>query len=340
MNRKELEKTAQRLVAPEQGILAADESNATIGKRFEAVGIPCTADTRRAYRELLLTAPGIERYLSGVILYDETLKQSAEKGTRFVDLLNARGILPGIKVDGGAKPLAGYPGESVTEGLDGLRERLAAYRDLGARFTKWRAVIAIDSVRPSPTAIRSNAEALSRYAMLAQEQDLVPIVEPEVLMDGDHDLARCEAVTGQVLEQVFAALHAQGACLEGLILKPNMVVAGKKCATQPSVEAVAEATLRTLRRFVPAAVPGIAFLSGGQAPERASAHLNAMNQSPLSRPWQLTFSFSRALQESPLKTWAGSSDRVAEAQKRFAHRVRLNGLARLGRYSAELEGAI
>jgi fructose-bisphosphate aldolase class I len=333
----ELEATARRLVAPECGILAADESSATIGKRFEALGIPCTVETRRAYRELLFTAPGIERYLSGVILYDETLKQASQGGARFVDLLARREILPGIKVDAGAKPLAGHPGEFITEGLDGLRERLAAYREQGARFTKWRAVITIDASRPSRTAIRSNAEALARYAMLAQEQGLVPIVEPEVLMDGDHDLARCETVTGMVLHQVFESLHAHGACLEGLILKPNMVVAGKKCPEQPGVEPVAEATLRTLRRHVPAAVPGIAFLSGGQTPERASAHLNALNQGASRPPWQLTFSFSRALQEPPLAAWAGQADQVASAQKLFTHRVRLNSLARMGRYSKDLE---
>ncbi|EQD70524.1 Fructose-bisphosphate aldolase B [mine drainage metagenome] len=336
----QIEETARRLVAPERGILAADESSATIGKRFEALGIPCTAETRRAYRGLLFSSPGIERHLSGVILYDETLKQSAQNGERFVDLLASRGILPGIKVDGGAKPFAGHPGEFVTEGLDGLRERLGSYRDLGARFTKWRAVIAIDALHPSRIAVRSNAEALARYVMLAQEQGLVPIVEPEVLMEGDHDQARCEAVTGEVLQQVFDALHAHGACLEGLVLKPNMVVAGKKCPNQSTVEAVAEATLRTLTRFVPAAVPGIAFLSGGQTPERATAHLNAMNQSQRPLPWQVTFSFSRALQEPPLGAWAGQAERVVPAQKLFAHRVRLNSLARMGRYSHELEEAV
>ncbi|MHB1543835.1 MAG: class I fructose-bisphosphate aldolase [Gammaproteobacteria bacterium] len=336
----QLEETARRLVAPERGILAADESSATIGKRFEALGLPCTVESRRAYRELLFSSPGIERYLSGVILYEETLKQTAQSGERFVDLLTSREILPGIKVDGGAKPFAGHPGEFVTEGLDGLRERLSSYRDLGARFTKWRAVISIDALRPSRCAVRSNAEALARYAMLAQEQGLVPIVEPEVLMEGDHDQARCEVVTVEVLNRVFEALHAHGACLEGLILKPNMVVAGKKCPAQPTVEAVAGATLRTLARSVPSAVPGIAFLSGGQTPERATAHLNAMNQSAHPLPWQVTFSFSRALQEPPLSAWAGQTDRVATAQKLFAHRVHLNSLARMGRYSHELEGAV
>ncbi len=334
----QLEETARLLVAPERGILAADESSATIGKRFETLGIPCTAESRRTYRELLFTSPGIERYLSGVILYEETLKQATQSGGRFVDLLAERHILPGIKVDGGAKPLAGHPGEFVTEGLDGLRERLIAYRDLGARFTKWRAVIAIDSARPSRIAIQTNAEALARYALLAQEQELVPIVEPEVLMEGDHDQERCEEVTRAVLNRVFEALRDHGAHLEGLILKPNMIVAGKKCPIQPDIAAVAEATLRTLRQSVPAAVPGIAFLSGGQTPERATAHLNAMNQSPAS--WQVTFSFSRALQEPPLGAWAGRADQAALAQKLFSHRAHLNSLARMGRYSPTLEGAV
>ncbi len=338
MAQQELRSTARALVAEGKGILAADESSGTIRKRFDGVGVECTEETRRAYRELLFAAPGIEEYISGVILFDETIRQKAGDGTPFPKLLERRGILPGIKVDGGAKEMAGFSGEKVTEGLDGLRERLAAYRDLGARFAKWRAVISIGPGNPTSGCIEANAEALARYAALSQERGIVPIVEPEVLMDGEHPIERCEEATTTALRAVFARLALHRVALEGMILKPNMVVSGKACPKQAGVEEVAEATLRTFRRVVPAAVPGIAFLSGGQSPEAASAHLNAMSaRGP--HPWALTFSFSRALQDPVLKTWKGSAANAAAAHKVFLHRARCNSLARAGRYSRDLESA-
>jgi fructose-bisphosphate aldolase class I len=332
-----LDALAQQLVAPDHGILAADESSGTIEKRFRAVGVPCTEVSRRDYRELLFSSPGIDQHLSGVILYEETLGQTGRSGRRLVQMLEDRGILPGIKVDRGVKALPGHPEESVTEGLDGLRERLSAYREQGARFTKWRAVIAVDEQRPSAPALRANAEALAHYAKLVQEAGMVPIVEPEVLMEGSHDLDRCRTVTTAALDHLFSSLKAYGVRLEALILKPNMVVPGKQSDRPATVEAVAEATVETLTRTVPAAVPGVAFLSGGQSPEEATRHLNAINLVAARLPWRLTFSFSRALQEPPLRAWAGKDGQVREAQSLFSHRVRLNGLASMGRYHPDLE---
>ncbi len=335
----DLEATAGALVPPGKGILAADESHATVGRRFEAVGIPNTEENRRLYRQMLFATRGIAELLSGVILYDETIRQKADDGTPFVELLARQGILPGIKVDRGTKPLAGVR-EQVTEGLDGLRERLAEYRALGARFAKWRAVFAIGPGIPSRYALGVNAHALARYAALCQEAGVVPIVEPEVLMEGDHPLERCFEVTEAVLHGTFHALHEQGVVLEGMLLKPNMVLAGERCPRQPSVQEVAEATLRCLRRTVPAVVPGIVFLSGGQRDELATAHLNAMNVLPGPHPWQLSFSYARALQAPALRAWRGDPARVAEGQKAFSHRARLNGAARFGRYTPELERAV
>ncbi len=331
MNQEKLCSTAQALVAPGKGILAADESTGTITRRLKSVGVESTAATRRAYRDLLLTTAGAEAYISGVILFDETIRQTSLSGVLFTQLLSERGMIPGIKVDLGAKALAGFPGEQITEGLDGLRERLAAYVELGARFAKWRAVLSIGEGLPTPFCIEANAHALARYAALCQEADLVPIVEPEVLMDGSNTIARCEEVTTAVLAAVFAALRQHRVLLEGLLLKPNMVIAGKRCPVQNPVEEVASATVRTLLRTVPAAVPGIVFLSGGQEPEQATAHLNAMNKmGPF--PWQLSFSFGRALQDPTLKAWAGDPAHVSEAQSLFLKRARLNSAARLGRY--------
>ena len=338
MNRDSLIETARRMVAPGKGILAADESSGTIEKRLKAVGVESTEGTRRAYRELLFTAPEIENYISGVILYDETIRQNASGGEPFPKLLAARGILPGIKVDKGAKPLAGHPEEKVTEGLDGLRERYAEYYKLGARFSKWRAVITIGAGIPTDACLDANAHALARYAALAQEAGIVPIVEPEVLIDGDHTLGECEEATSRTLARVFAELDSQGVFLEGMVLKPSMVIAGKQCTAQSSVEEVAEATLRTLRRHVPAAVGGIAFLSGGQTPEQATAHLDAMNRrAPL--PWPLTFSYARALQNPVLDLWRGETKNAPAAAKAFAERARLNHLARLGEYDSAMERA-
>ena len=333
-----LKATAQALVAPSKGILAADESTRTIKKRFEAVGIESTEETRRQYRELLLGAAGLEEHISGVILYDETIRQAAGDGTPFPLVLSARGVIPGIKVDKGTVPLAGYPGELVTEGLDGLRERLAEYREMGARFAKWRAVIGIGIGLPTDGALAINADALARYAALAQEADLVPIVEPEVLMEGGHTLERAEEVTTAMLAHLFAALRAQRVLLEGLLLKPNMVVPGKGAVRQATPDEVAEATLRTLRRTVPAAVPGIVFLSGGQTSEQATANLNAIN-SLGPQPWQLSFSFARALQQPALETWRGQAQQVEPARKAFLKRARLAAAAREGRYTPEMERA-
>jgi fructose-bisphosphate aldolase class I len=332
--------TARALVAPGKGILAADESPATIGRRFEAVGIANIEETRRRYRQLLFTAPGLARFISGVILYDETLRQRADDGAPLVEGLVRHGIVPGIKVDRGAKPLAGAPGEQVTEGLDSLRERLAEYVGLGARFAKWRAVIAIDGDRvPTRYALETNAHALGRYAGLCQEAGLVPIVEPEVLMDGPHPIERCFDVTVATLHAVFHALYEQRVELEGLLLKPSMVLSGREAPRQASVEEVAEATLRCLRRTVPAAVPGIVFLSGGQADELATAHLDAMHRLPGPRPWPLSFSYARALQAPALRAWRGEPARVPEGQRALLHRARCNSAARAGQYTPELERA-
>ncbi len=333
---RELRETARALVAPNKGILAADESVGTIGKRFAKLGVASTAETHRAYRDMLFTTPGIEEFISGVILYDETIRQESLGGTLFPRLLAEKAVIPGIKVDTGAVELALHPGEKVTQGLDGLRERLAEYRSLGARFTKWRAVITIGPGIPSKACVSANAQDLARYAALAQEAGLVPIVEPEVLMDGDHDQERCEFVTSGVLRSVFSELARQGVLLEGMLLKPSMTVSGKSCSHQAGVQDVAEATVRTLRRTVPGAVPGIVFLSGGQSSELATAHLNAMNKlGPHS--WELSYSYGRALQEPALTIWHGEQANVAAAQAAFYHRSKCNSAARTGSYTPELE---
>jgi len=337
MNIGELKSVANDIVAKPKGLLAADESGPTIKKRFDSIKVESTEENRRRYRELLFTTEGIERYISGVILYDETLRQSSSDGTPFSNLLSSRGIIPGIKVDKGAKALALYSGDKITEGLDGLRDRLAEYRQLGARFAKWRAVIEVDEHDvPSAYAVRANAHALARYAALCQEAGLTPIVEPEVLMDGAHDIGWCEVVTSRVLEQVFAELDAHRVLFEGMLLKPNMVIAGKKCTNQAGSQQVAEATVRCLMRYVPAAVPGIVFLSGGQSPADATDHLNAMNAMG-SHPWQLSFSYGRALQEPVLEAWKGQESNVPAAQQAFFKRCRLNGLAREGTYNSAME---
>jgi len=333
----QLESTARALVSSGRGILAADESDPTIGRRFSALGIANTAESRRVYRQMMFTTTGVAEFISGVILFDETIRQKADDGTPLGDLLAKRGMIPGIKVDKGTRALAGTAGELITEGLDGLRERLAEYRGLGARFAKWRAVIEIGDGIPSDTCIETNAHALARYAALCQEAGLVPIVEPEVLMDGDHSIERCAEVTEVTLHTVFAALHRQRVSLEGMLLKPNMVLSGKSCPRQAGVQEVAEATVRSLRRTVPAAVPGIVFLSGGQSDELATAHLNAMNAMADTHPWQLSFSYGRALQAAAQKAWKGDPGRIAAGQKAFHHRARLNGLARSGRYAPEME---
>ncbi len=337
MNIDELESVARAIVAKPKGLLAADESGPTIKKRFDSIKVESTEENRRRYRELLFTTEGIERYISGVILFDETLRQSSSTGIPFTKLLSSRGIIPGIKVDKGAKALALYPGDKITEGLDGLRDRLAEYKQFGARFAKWRAVIEIDEHDlPSAYAIRANAHALARYAALCQEAGLTPIVEPEVLMDGAHDIDRCEMITSRVLQHVFTELDAHRVVFEGMLLKPNMVIAGKKCPNRVDAQQVAEATVRCLSRYVPAAVPGIVFLSGGQSPEDATGHLNAMNAMG-SHPWQLSYSYGRALQEPVLETWKGQESNVAAAQQAFFKRCRLNGLAREGTYSRVME---
>ena len=332
----ELARTARALVEPGRGILAADESTGTIEKRFKSIDVESTEENRRAYREMLFTTPGMGEFVSGVILYDETIRQGASEGTPFVEVLRRQGSIPGIKVDKGAKPLAGAPGEQVTEGLDGLRERLGEYRELGARFAKWRAVIAIGDGIQSDYCIRTNAHALARYASLSQEQGLVPIVEPEVLMDGDHTIERCYEATVRTLHAVYHELHLQRISLEGTLLKPNMVLSGKDCPVQASVEEVAEATVKALTETVPAAVPGIVFLSGGQSDEAATAHLNAMNALG-AHPWELSFSYGRALQAPALKAWLGDPANVGAGQAAFYHRAKLNGLARSGSYSPEME---
>jgi fructose-bisphosphate aldolase class I len=336
MNPTELARIAQAMVAKNRGILAADESTGTIKKRFDAIKLESTEEHRRLYREMLFTAPGAAESISGVILYDETIRQKTKDGVPFPEYLTKLGIIPGIKVDTGAKPLANFPNETITEGLDGLRERFVEYYKLGARFAKWRAVIDIADGIPTPFAIAANAHALGRYAALAQENNIVPIVEPEVLMDGGHSIERCEEVTNATLKAVFDALADHRIYLEGMVLKPNMIISGKKASNRASPEIVAESTVRCLKRHVPPAVPGIAFLSGGQSSEEATLHLSLMNKlGPL--PWNLTFSYGRALQDTALKAWGGTTANFAAGQKEFAKRARLNGLATTGRYSPELE---
>jgi len=338
MNAQELIFTARELVADDRGLLAMDESNPTCNRRFAKLGIPQTEDARRAYRELLVTTPDLCDSISGAILYDETIRQHTNDGTPFVRAIIDAGIIPGIKVDTGAKDMAGHPGEKVTEGLDGLRERLADYAKMGARFAKWRAVIAIGDGIPSRDCIEANAQALARYAALCQEAGLVPVVEPEVLMDGAHTLQRCCEVTEEVLGRVFSHLCSLPVMLEGMLLKPNMVVPGLACPTQDPVVEVADATVRCLLRAVPPAVPGIAFLSGGQSPELASARLNAMNVRFKSQlPWALAFSFARAIQQPALEIWRGEEAHVAAAQKALYHRARCNQAARRGEYDAAME---
>ena len=333
-----LETTATELVADGKGILAADESNGTMTKRMEAVGATSTPATRLRFRELLVTTPGAAAAISGVILYDETIRQSASDGTPFAQLLERLGMIPGIKVDTGVKPLAFAEGETVTEGLDGLRERLAEYRDLGARFAKWRAVLSIGDATPSRYGIAVNAHALARYAALCQEAGLVPIVEPEVLMDGDHTIDRSAQATEETLRAVFAKLLDHRVLLEGVVLKPNMVLSGYDASEQAGVDEVADTTIRTLRHAVPAAVPGIVFLSGGQSDEDATANLNAMNKlGP--HPWQLSFSYGRALQQAALKQWASDPQNVEDAQKAFYRRAKLTSAARSGLYAPEMETA-
>ncbi len=338
MKSETLESVARKLVAPGKGILAADESSGTIEKRLKSINVPSTEENRRAYRDLLFTTKGAGEFISGVILYDETIRQTARDGRSFVEVLEQQGIIPGIKVDKGAKAMANFPKEKITEGLDGLRDRLTEYRKLGARFAKWRAVIAIDDGIPTQTCIDANAEALARYAALCQEGDLVPIVEPEVLMDGTHTIERYFEVTEQTLRSVFNALAAHRVLLEGMLLKPNMVLSGKDCSQQASVQEVAEATVRCLKRVVPAAVPGIVFLSGGQTDQQATEHLNAMNQLP-DLPWQLSFSYGRALQAPVLKAWKGEAANVSAGQEAFHHRAMCNSKARFGKYTEEMEKA-
>ena len=327
-----------RLFADNKGLLAMDESNGTCNKRFAELGIPQTEAARRAYRELIVTTQGLGECIGGAILYDETIRQHKKDGTPFVNVLIEAGIIPGIKVDTGAKDLAGLPGERVTEGLDGLRDRLAEYFRLGARFAKWRAVIAIDDHIPSRSCIEANAQALARYAALCQEAGLVPVVEPEVLMDGNHTLERCFEVTEEVLREVFRQLYTQRVMLEGIILKPSMVLSGSACPKQESLEDVAEETVNCLLQSVPAAVPAIAFLSGGQSAELASARLNAMNvKFRLRLPWALAFSFARAIQQPALELWKGQDDNVLAAQQALYHRARCNQAARGGEYSPAME---
>jgi fructose-bisphosphate aldolase class I len=336
MAANDLHEIAMALVADDKGILAADESSGTIEKRFDTIKLESNEENRRAYRDMLFTTPGLEEFVSGVILYDETLRQSASDGTPFAKLLSGKGIIPGIKVDIGAKALAGAPGETVTEGLDGLRERLVEYSGLGAQFAKWRAVIAIGEGIPTAYCIEANAHALARYAALCQEQGIVPIVEPEVLMDGGHDIETCYRATKRTLHKVFDELYHQRIDLEGMLLKPNMVLSGKDCPTQASAEEVADWTLKCFRETVPSAVPGIVFLSGGQSDEQATENLNAINSSG-PQPWVLSFSYGRALQAPALSAWGGSADNVEAGQSFLALRARNNSAAVAGRYSAEME---
>jgi fructose-bisphosphate aldolase class I len=331
--------TARTLIADGKGILAADETPGTLTKRFEALAIRSSEQSRRAYRELLFTAPEAATSISGVIMQDETIRQKSSTGTPLAQVLASLGIVPGIKVDTGAKPLALAPGETVTEGLDGLRDRLAEYRAMNARFAKWRAVIHIADERPSRACVSANAHALARYAALCQEASLVPIVEPEVLMDGSHSIERCEEVTGMVLNAVFQALFEQRVALESMLLKPNMVVPGQASSRPASVQEVATATLRCLLRTVPAAVPGIVFLSGGQSDRLATAHLNAINRLPGPKPWKISFSYGRALQDAALTAWHGRDENVKGAQEALSHRARCNGAASLGRYTDDMEAS-
>jgi len=336
---QQLQQVARALVAPGKGILAADESTGSIQKRLESIGVESTEENRRAYRDVLFTTEGVGEFISGVIMFDETIRQATKDGTPFVKALESNGIIPGIKVDTGAKPLAKAPGETVTEGLDGLRERLIAYRELGAKFTKWRAVIDIagDAI-PSRYAIGVNAQALARYASLCQDEGLVPIVEPEVLMDGDHSIDRCFQVTCDTLTAVFDELYAQRVEFEGMLLKPNMVVPGKKSSKQVDHHTIAEMTVSALRRCAPASVPGIVFLSGGMSDEDATARLNEMNKlGP--HPWELSFSYGRALQSPTLKAWKGEPSNVDAGQRAFYHRAKMNSLARTGKYSEDMETA-
>ena len=338
MGWQELYDTAARIVADHKGILAADESTGTIKKRFDTIGVESTEENRRAYRNLLFTAEGMEEYVGGVILYDETIRQSADDGTPFPELLAGKGVVPGIKVDTGAHEMAGFPGEKVTEGLDGLRARLEEYVELGARFAKWRAVITIGDGIPTDACLRANAHALARYAALCQEAGLVPIVEPEVLMDGDHTIETCDDVTGRTLRAVFAELYEQDLHLRGTLLKPNMVIAGQGSSAQAPPEQVAQRTVHSLLRHVPALLPGIVFLSGGQSEVEATENLNAINQ--VGGPWPLSFSYGRALQASALQAWRGEPANVEAAQSAFLHRARMNALAAAGQWSAELEEAV
>lgn len=336
MDTKILSQTARAMVAPGKGLLAADESSGTCKKRFDTVSVECTEESRRAYRELLFTAPGLPEFVSGVILFDETLRQKTKDGVNFAEYLNRNGIIPGIKVDAGAHDMALHPGEKVTEGLDGLAKRMDEYFKLGARFAKWRAVITIGEGIPSAACIKANAHALARYSAICQEASIVPIVEPEVLLDGNHSVERSEKVHEDTLEALFHEIERQGVSLEHLILKASMVVSGNANARQAPVNEVAERTLRVLKRTVPAALPGIVFLSGGQTDVNATAHLDAMNRAG-SVPWPLTFSYSRALQAVALNTWRGSAGNVAAAQKALHHRARMNSLAAKGQWSAESE---
>ena len=338
MGVQELESIARSIVADHKGILAADESTGTIKKRFDSIGVESTEESRRSYRNLLFTTSGMEEYVGGVIQYDETIRQSADDGTTFPQLLASKGVVPGIKVDTGAHDLPFHPGEKVTEGLDGLRKRLQDYHELGARFSKWRAVITIGDGIPSDVCIHANAHALGRYAALSQEAGIVPIVEPEVLMDGDHTIERCYEVTTRTLHVVFYELWRQGVALEGMLLKPNMVVPGKDCPTQASPEEIAEKTIDCFLRHVPAKVPGIVFLSGGQSEVEASENLNAINK--LGGPWALSFSYGRALQASALDAWRGDAANVGAGQQAYLHRARMNAVAAAGEWSAELEQAV
>ena len=339
MMNHDTETTARTLVADGKGILAADETPGTLTKRFDALGIRSTEESRRTYREMLFTAPGAATFISGVIMQDETIRQKSSTGTPLAQVLWGQGIIPGIKVDTGAKALALAPGETITEGLDGLRDRLAEYRGMGARFAKWRAVIHIADGLPSRACVSANAHALARYAALCQEGGLVPIVEPEVLMDGSHSIERSEETTTMVLHAVFQALVEQRVALESMLLKPNMVVPGKASSRPASVQEVATATLRCLLRTVPAAVPGIVFLSGGQSDRLATVHLNAINRLPGPRPWKITFSYGRALQDAALEAWHGRDENVKAAQEALSHRARCNGAASLGRYADDMEAS-
>jgi fructose-bisphosphate aldolase class I len=337
MKSHDLENIAQALVADGKGILAADETPRTLTKRFDALGIASTEESRRSYREMLITTPGAAEFISGVIFVDETIRQKSSGGTPLAEISALRGIFPGIKVDSGAKPFAGSSDETITEGLDGLRDRLFEYRGMGARFAKWRAVIHVTETLPSSACVSANAHALARYAALCQEQELVPIVEPEVLMDGSHTIERCEEVTQAVLHAVFRALYEQNVVPEGMLLKPNVVIAGKKSTRQAAVEEVAVATLRCLRRCVPVAVPGIVFLSGGQSARLATAHLNAINRLPDSKPWKISFSYGRALQDPALEAWHGRDKNLADGQHALYRRARCNSAASIGEYTDQME---